>query len=87
MGGIFPDLLERQLVELPDFSHRHSKRHWLLIVYPTIVSVRGDICALFVLFLFGFDILTRGGRRPNVNDPTGHSTLEDVKKVWEVRLK
>jgi hypothetical protein len=49
--------------------------------------MRGNICALFVLFLFGFDILTRGGRRPNVNDPTGHSTLEDVKKVWEVRLK
>ena len=55
------------------------------MVYPTIVSVRGYIRALFVLFLFGFDILTRGGR--NVRDPFGHSNLVDVKKVWEVRLK
>jgi hypothetical protein len=49
--------------------------------------MRGYIIALLVLFFFGFDILTRGGRRPNVRDPIGHSTLVDVKKVWEVRLK
>ena len=86
-SGILPDLLERQLVELPDLSCRQSKGHWLLMMDPTIVSVCGYILALLMLFLFGFDILTRGGRRPNVRDPIGHSTLVDVKKVWEVRLK